>query len=261
VKARKVKQLDPAGALADNAERIVRARLDEMCGFMPRAADPAEVVALHDMRIAAKRLRYILEVTGPAFGAYARTAVRMTKDLQDLLGEIHDCDVQIPEVSALLEHLVAEDASVLATRAGGADDLAPGAVRRAPHRADYAGLMALIVHLRARRDLLFARFLELWRDYERKGYRARLEFAVSERSEVRPPPLAAPAAEAIAGDGASLAEAPAAAPAEPDAAADPVAPADPAAPAVLADPAVPAVLADPAAPAESVEPGAPDAEA
>ena len=32
--------------------------------FMPRAADPREVVALHDMRIAAKRLRYVLELTG-----------------------------------------------------------------------------------------------------------------------------------------------------------------------------------------------------
>jgi hypothetical protein len=207
MKARKVKRLDPAGALADNAERIVRVRLDEMCGFMPRAADPEEVVALHDMRIAAKRLRYILEVTGPAFGAYARTAIRMTKDLQDLLGEIHDCDVQIPEVSAFLDQLVAEDASVLAGRAGAAGDIAPGAVRRAPHRGDYAGLVALIVHLRARRDLLFARFLELWRDYERRGYRARLEFAVSERSEPRPvpppePPVA-PDPEAIAGDGAA----------------------------------------------------------
>ena len=64
VKARKIDGLDPDGALADNAERIVRVRLDELCGFMPRAADPAEWVALHDMRIAAKRLRYVLEVTG-----------------------------------------------------------------------------------------------------------------------------------------------------------------------------------------------------
>jgi CHAD domain-containing protein len=36
------------------------------------AADPREVEALHDMRIAAKRLRYILEITEPCFGEYAR---------------------------------------------------------------------------------------------------------------------------------------------------------------------------------------------
>jgi len=53
VKARRVKRLDPSEPLGDNAERIVLVRLDELCSFMPRAADPEEVVALHDMRIAA----------------------------------------------------------------------------------------------------------------------------------------------------------------------------------------------------------------
>jgi hypothetical protein len=182
MKARKVKGLEPAEPLADNAERIVRVRLDEMCGFMPQAADPTEVVALHDMRIASKRLRYILEITAPIFGDYASTAVRLTKDVQDLLGEIHDCDVQIPEVQAFLDELVAEDAKQLVAAAGAAEDLDPSAVRKASHRNDHAGLVALLVHLNARRELLYNRFLELWQEYERKGYRARLEYAVSERA-------------------------------------------------------------------------------
>jgi len=183
MKARKVKGLDPAAPLADNAERIVRVRLDELCAFMPKAADPAQVVALHDMRIAAKRLRYILEITHPAFGPYAQTAVRTVKDLQDLLGEMHDCDVQAPEVAAFLDELVDADAAALVARAGAADDLDPALVADAPHRDDYAGLAALLVHLHARRALLFERFLALWRDYERKGFRARLEYAVSERAD------------------------------------------------------------------------------
>ncbi len=133
MKARKVKGLEPAEPLADNAERIVRVRLDEMCGFMPQAADPAEVVALHDMRIAAKRLRYILEITAPIFGDYAATAVRLTKDVQDLLGEIHDCDVQIPEVQAFLDELVAEDAR--RARRGGGRRRGPRPARRAPRAA------------------------------------------------------------------------------------------------------------------------------
>jgi CHAD domain-containing protein len=175
VKAKRVKGLDPLAPLGDNAERIVRVRLDELTSFMPRATDPDEVVALHDMRIAAKRLRYILEVTGPCFGPYASTAVKLAKDLQDLLGEIHDCDVQLPEVAAFLEELVAADA---AAAGPSPDDLA-----RTPHRRTYAGLVALQVHLRARRRALFEQFLELWRDYERKGFAARLAFAVSERSQ------------------------------------------------------------------------------
>jgi hypothetical protein len=184
MKARRVKGLDPDGALADNAERIVLVRLDELCGFMPRAADPGQVVALHDMRIAAKRLRYILEVTGPCFGPYARTATKLVRDLQDLLGEIHDCDVQIPETAAFGEQLLAADAEALREAAGGADDLDPALLARAPHAREHAGVAALQAHLRARRLLLFDRFLELWGGYERKGFRARLEYAVGERADV-----------------------------------------------------------------------------
>ena len=156
-------------------------RLDELCSFMPRAADPEQVVALHDMRIAAKRLRYILELTAPCFGPYAEKAGKLAKDVQDLLGEIHDCDVQIPETEAFAARLLAEDADTLRVAAGDAPDLDPGLLAHAPHAREHAGVAALLAHLRARRDLLFDRFLELWDELERKGFRARLEFAVTER--------------------------------------------------------------------------------
>jgi CHAD domain len=175
VKARRVDGLDPDGTLADNAELIIRVRLDELCGFMPQAADPQEVVALHDMRIAAKRLRYILEITNHCFGPYAGKAVKQVKDLQDLLGEIHDCDVHLPEVAEFAERLLAEDVATL-------HDSGTDAPAKGPHARDHAGLAALQVHLRARRRLLFDRFLELWGEYERKGFRARLEYAVGERA-------------------------------------------------------------------------------
>ncbi|MEZ0293675.1 MAG: CHAD domain-containing protein [Solirubrobacteraceae bacterium] len=181
MKARAVPGLDPDGTLADNAERIVRVRLDELCSFMPRAADPEQIVALHDMRIAAKRLRYILELTAPCFGPYAEKAAKQAKDVQDLVGEIHDCDVQIPETEAFAARLLAEDAETLREAAGDAPDLDPGLLARAPHAREHAGVAALLAHLRARRELLFGRFLELWDELERKGFRARLEFAVAER--------------------------------------------------------------------------------
>jgi hypothetical protein len=182
VKARPIKDLEPEGTLADNAERIIRVRLDELTGFMPRAADPDEWVALHDMRIAAKRLRYVLEVTGHVLGPYAETATKHVKELQDLLGEIHDCDVQIPATAEAAERLLAADVAALEALAGDAEDLDPKLLRQAPHLRDHTGVAALEAYLRARRRVLFARFLEKWDELERKGFRARLEYAIGERT-------------------------------------------------------------------------------
>ncbi|MEA2283283.1 MAG: hypothetical protein QOK21_3890 [Solirubrobacteraceae bacterium] len=173
MKARKIKGLDPKAALADDAERIVRVRLDELIGFMPAAA--TDTRALHDLRIAAKRLRYVLEVTHACFGAYAKTAIKPLKALQDVLGEIHDADVHLPDVAALLAEVIAADAA--ATRGD------PEALGSAPGHRAYSGLVALQVRLRGRRATLLEEFLRQWESLERKGFRARLEFALIERSQ------------------------------------------------------------------------------
>jgi len=186
MKARKVRRLDPEMPLADAAERILRVRVEELYSFTPRALDPSEERALHDMRIAAKRLRYLLELTAPCFGAYAATGARRAKQLQDLLGEIHDCDVMLPLVAHHLETLRAADAAELRRMAGDADDLDPSLTARAPHRRAYRGLETLTVHLEARRELLFARFLERWGALQRQGFRARLEHALGERPSAGP---------------------------------------------------------------------------
>ena len=181
MKARKVRGLDPAGPLGDNAQRIVAVRLDELCSFVPRALDPAQVEALHDMRIAAKRLRYVLEVTGPCFGPYAAQALKKTKDLQDLVGEIHDCDVLVPQILMLIGELRNADVADVVHRSAGQDEPDPALAAEAPHREAWRGLEALVVHLRARREVLFSRFLVFWTKLERDGFRARLEYAINER--------------------------------------------------------------------------------
>jgi len=186
VKARKVKGVDPAGSLVDNAQRIVAVRLDELCSFVPQVLDPGEVEALHDMRIAAKRLRYVLEVTGPCFGPYAERAGERTKELQDLLGEIHDCDVLVPRLLGLIDELRDADVRHVLAAAGDAKRLDPVLAAQAPHREAYRGLEAFTVHLRARREQLYARFVRFWTELEREGFRPRLEYAIAEREEAVP---------------------------------------------------------------------------
>jgi CHAD domain-containing protein len=101
MKARRVEGLDPRTALRANAGKIVVTRLDELRGFADAALDPAAATAQHDMRIAAKRLRYVLEITESCFGPEAVAARRSIKELQSVLGDIHDCDVMLPRVEGI----------------------------------------------------------------------------------------------------------------------------------------------------------------
>lgn len=184
MKARKVPGLDPHGGLADNVERIARTRLDELEAFVPAALDPREVDALHGMRIAAKRLRYLLEATAePCFGDYARVAAKRARGLQDVIGEIHDCDVAIPRVEQALTAVETADEDELVRRAGDAPDAAPRLAAELPHAAEHRGLVTLLTYLRARRRVLHRRFLDDWRSWERDGVGSRLRFALAERPE------------------------------------------------------------------------------
>jgi len=183
LKARKVKKLDPAGPLAENAAWIVRTRVGELLDLAEVALDQGEVEAQHDLRIAAKRLRYVLELTGFCFGRPADTALGRARDLQEILGEMHDCDVMLPRVRDHVASLQHADAEAVRSLAGPSADLDPRLAIEAPNRPDYHGLEVLAVHLAARRRLMFDRFAAFWARQEELGTWIRLERAAEAQLE------------------------------------------------------------------------------
>lgn len=120
MKARPVEGLDPEAPLRPNAARIVRTRLDELRSLAEAALDPSAAAAQHDMRIAAKRLRYVLEIVGTCFGREAEAARRAARELQGVLGDIHDCDVMLPRAAGIesLEALLSGRRELLFKRFG-----------------------------------------------------------------------------------------------------------------------------------------------
>jgi len=130
MKARRVTGLDPSDSLRANAASIVSTRLDELRNLAPDALAPEASGAQHDTRIAAKRLRYVLEILGPCGGEAADAARAACKRLQSILGDLHDCDL-------LLERT--------------------------------AGVESAAVLLHERRERLHHRFAELWQGEVSKG--------------------------------------------------------------------------------------------
>ncbi len=136
MKARAVEGLDPAGALRPNVTRIVATRLDELRGFADDALAPEASEEQHSMRIAAKRLRYVLELFGPCLGDEAEQARQAAKQLQSVLGDLHDCDLMLSKVE---------------------------------------GIGSVEAILRERRQRLFCEFAELWQAEASRGTWAALD--------------------------------------------------------------------------------------
>jgi CHAD domain-containing protein len=136
LKAREVEGLDPRGGLRPAAARIVAVRLAELRGFAERALAPDAGPAQHDMRIAAKRLRYLLEIFEPCLGDEAGAARAAAKRLQGVLGDLHDCDLMLPKV---------------------------------------AGIESAAALLRARRERLHREFVDLWQEDATSGTWSALE--------------------------------------------------------------------------------------
>ena len=162
MKASRVKGLRPGTRLGGAAQRIAKQRVADLLTFDEAVRDPANVRELHDLRIAAKRLRYTLEVLGTVLGPAAGVVENEARALQDLLGEVHDCDVLGPRLEAELAKLAAEDAQAVATLAAGDPDATARVLREAPGRAMRHGVQALAVGVAARRAVLYVRFLERW---------------------------------------------------------------------------------------------------
>ena len=94
-KAKALTALDPKAPTIQNARCIARIRLDEMSSWTADVDNPYEVGGLHNLRIAAKRLRYTLEIFEDVLPSTCHVIANELAQIQDELGAVHDADVMI----------------------------------------------------------------------------------------------------------------------------------------------------------------------
>ena len=97
-------ELSPGEPFALAAARVVRVRAGEVFGHAEGVLDIEDIERVHDMRVATRRLRAVLEIFAPCFPKRAhKAALKDVKALADALGERRDPDVQIEHLEAYAE--------------------------------------------------------------------------------------------------------------------------------------------------------------
>jgi CHAD domain-containing protein len=108
-KAREIPDLSGADTFRVAAAKVVDVRAQELFEQAGGVLDTGDIERVHDMRVATRRLRAVLEIFAPCFPKQPHRAVlRDVKLLADALGERRDPDVQI---AALERHAAAAPAA------------------------------------------------------------------------------------------------------------------------------------------------------
>lgn len=181
-KAKRVKGIRCDGSVSENARLIIETRLLEMLSFGPWVDDPANVEQIHNLRIAAKRLRYSLELFRFGLPPAAAGLIEEVKEIQEYIGDMHDADVMIERVlegivsdgqrrqARLLEIASAVDRGSVAQRH---QRIRSAMSTRATPRDELA-YFALIARRADDRDSAYERFVTAWRRLEDTDFPGRL---------------------------------------------------------------------------------------
>jgi CHAD domain-containing protein len=151
-KARDIPGLDGRHSFRATAREAVTIRAEEMWDHAAGVLDTEDIERVHDMRVATRRLRAVLEVFAPAFDKRQHKAVlKDVKELADALGARRDPDVQLAALTAIAEQLPGPDqpgveafAARVRAEQGDGNEILAAALRRAEDD-DLRGRIAALV--------------------------------------------------------------------------------------------------------------------
>src|SRR6266487_1070828 len=191
-KAKPITGLDARASTGENARVIVKARLEEMYEWDKYVDQPYRVYELHNLRIAAKRLRYTFEVFEDFLPEKSKSIVEEIAQIQDEIGALHDSDVSISLLRLCLgsqdSGIAYEQALVDVEKQGGkkdtlvppamvADLLDPGV---APTAEERYGLEQMLLKQQQVREERYTAFRQHWYQLQMRDFRSEILEIVGE---------------------------------------------------------------------------------
>jgi hypothetical protein len=158
-----------SSSVYQQARMAILLRLEDLLAYELYVNQPERVEELHAMRIAAKRLRYTIEVFEPLYDGDLKPPRRMVRQVQTMLGDIHDCDVWVEYLPQFLEE---ERVRTLEYY---------GHVR--PLNLLKAGILYLQQERQQQRDKLYHEFATFWQELRHQGVWDKLEQILQSRLE------------------------------------------------------------------------------
>jgi CHAD domain-containing protein len=164
-------------ALYQHSFSSVAQRLDAVLAYDEIVEQPDKVTELHEMRIAAKWLRYTLENFAPLYASQLKTYLSAVRKMQELLGDIHDSDLWLEFIPGF----IAEER---------AQTLAYFGHERQMKRL-LPGLHLFEDNRRAAREKLYEEFVTCWQNWKREDLwselRAALQVPFPKHDDLYPP--------------------------------------------------------------------------
>jgi len=133
----------------------INANLDDFLSYQGDVQVPENIEKLHAMRIAGKQLRYTLEIFAPIYDTALIPYIGVMKDLQELLGDIHDDDVWV----SWLPTFIAEEQERIQDYFGNVD----------PLKRLLPGINHLIENRQKDRHEAYQSFIATWKTIEQEN--------------------------------------------------------------------------------------------
>ena len=192
-KAKPITGLDTHAPTGKNARIITKVRLAELYSWEKYVENPYYVRELHDLRIAAKRLRYTLEVFAEVLPEACGPIIKELEQIQEELGNLHDSDVMIAllrlclgsqDSGAIYEEALAH-ANGAKKKAKGEKLLLPPELVRdlvdlavVPHVEERYGLEQLLHQQQQRREEQYTAFRQHWYQLQARDFRREIVAAL-----------------------------------------------------------------------------------